>query len=88
MWDSVIQMKTPDTSENPPFASESRRAPEQTQISISLPKSLLARIDSAASVENRNRSNYIATQLERVLNLGDDFGRGKKKKKKKDRIFD
>ncbi|MBN1404833.1 MAG: ribbon-helix-helix protein, CopG family [Opitutales bacterium] len=71
--------------ENPPFASSSRRAPEQAQISISISRELLARIDSAAQAENRNRSNFISTHLERLLANVDESGKIKKKKKKKDR---
>ena len=41
------------------------RAPGMTQISISLPQDLVAQIDKLAEAENRNRSNYIATQLTR-----------------------
>ncbi|MGF1483150.1 MAG: CopG family ribbon-helix-helix protein [Opitutales bacterium] len=36
-----------------------------TQISISLPSDLVAKIDQMADAENRNRSNFIATQLAR-----------------------
>ncbi|MBK1857863.1 ribbon-helix-helix domain-containing protein [Cerasicoccus arenae] len=42
------------------------RAPGMTQISISLPADLIDRIDVLASEENRNRSNFIATALEKV----------------------
>lgn len=42
------------------------RAPGKTQISISLPADLVGRIDRLADEENRNRSNYIATHLERL----------------------
>lgn len=41
------------------------RAPGMTQISISLPSDLVAKIDEMADAENRNRSNFIATQLTR-----------------------
>lgn len=41
------------------------RAPGMTQISISLPSDLVAKIDQMADAENRNRSNFIATQLAR-----------------------
>ncbi len=40
------------------------RAPGKTQISISLPQDLVAQIDRLAELENRNRSNFIATHLE------------------------
>ncbi|QYY36926.1 ribbon-helix-helix domain-containing protein [Ruficoccus sp. ZRK36] len=42
------------------------RAPGKTQISISLPQNLVERIDKLADEENRNRSNFIATHLERL----------------------
>lgn len=42
------------------------RAPGKTQISISLPQNLVEKIDELASLENRNRSNFIATHLERL----------------------
>lgn len=42
------------------------RAPGKTQISISLPQDLVGKIDKLADVENRNRSNFIATHLERL----------------------
>jgi metal-responsive CopG/Arc/MetJ family transcriptional regulator len=41
------------------------RAPGMTQISISLPSDLVAKIDELADAENRNRSNFIANQLSR-----------------------
>ncbi len=72
-------------TDNPPFEQNNRRAPEQAQISISLSRDLLARIDSAAKAENRNRSNFISTSLERLLAGGEEGGKLKKKKKKKDR---
>lgn len=34
-----------------------------TQISISLPKPLVAQIDKMAEMDNRNRSNFIANTL-------------------------
>lgn len=42
------------------------RATGKTQISISLPQTLVERIDVLAAAENRNRSNYITTALERL----------------------
>lgn len=42
------------------------RAPGKTQISISLPESLVRQIDALAAGENRNRSNYIANSLQRL----------------------
>ena len=74
--------RIPDISLPP--ASDSRRAPEQAQISISLSRELLARIDEAARAENRNRSNFISTHMEKLVADRGDEGREKKKKKKKD----
>lgn len=42
------------------------RATGKTQISISLSQDLVAKIDELAARENRNRSNFIATHLERL----------------------
>lgn len=42
------------------------RAEGKTQISISLPADLVAKIDRLAEAENRNRSNFIATELEKL----------------------
>ncbi|GHB93339.1 CopG family ribbon-helix-helix protein [Cerasicoccus arenae] len=42
------------------------RATGKTQISISLPEDLVEKIDRMAALENRNRSNYIATALENL----------------------
>jgi metal-responsive CopG/Arc/MetJ family transcriptional regulator len=42
---------------------KSPRAPGETQISISLPASLVGKIDAMADAENRNRSNFIANVL-------------------------
>lgn len=44
-------------------ANKHGRAPGKTQISISLPQSLVKKIDQIAATENRNRSNFIATHL-------------------------
>lgn len=41
-----------------------------TQISISLPKSLVEQIDKMAELDNRNRSNFIATTL---ANMAKEF---------------
>lgn len=46
--------------------SNSGRKPGKTQISISLPEALVAKIDKMAELENRNRSNFIATKLEEL----------------------
>jgi len=75
-------------TDNPPFEPANRRAPEQAQISISLSRELLARIDAASKAENRNRSNFISTHMERALANVDDAGKVRKKKKKKDRFSD
>lgn len=45
-----------------------------TQISISLPKSLVDQIDKMADADNRNRSNFIANTL---ANMAKDFANGK-----------
>lgn len=37
-----------------------------TQISISLPRELVAQIDKMAAVDNRNRSNFIANTLRKM----------------------
>lgn len=53
------------------------RSPTQAQISISLPKDLLDKIDKAAAKDFRNRSNLICMILHSWLE-----GQTKKKKKK------
>ena len=45
-----------------------------TQISISLPQSLVAQIDEMAKSDNRNRSNFIANTLQ---NLTKTYEEGK-----------
>ena len=40
------------------------RAEGMTQISISLPQTLVAQIDKMAETDNRNRSNFIANTLQ------------------------
>jgi len=42
------------------------RAPGMTQISISLPKRLVDKVDRLSGNENRSRSNYIAHILDRI----------------------
>lgn len=37
------------------------------QISISLPQSLVDQVDREAAKVNRNRSNYIATKLQKLV---------------------
>jgi len=66
--------------------SENRRAPEQTQISISLPRELLARIDDAARTERRNRSNFIASHIEGIVAEIEKSAGKKKKRQKRDSI--
>jgi metal-responsive CopG/Arc/MetJ family transcriptional regulator len=39
------------------------RAKGMTQISLSMPSELVARIDKMADAENRNRSNFIAKTM-------------------------
>lgn len=61
------------------------RAPGKTQISISLPLDLVSKIDVMAESENRNRSNYIATCLERLAmdaEAAEPSGKFKTKKSK------
>ena len=48
------------------------RAIGKTQISISLSLDLVDKIDSLAQEENRNRSNFIATHLERLVAKRDE----------------
>lgn len=43
------------------------RAPDQTQITVSLPKTLLAEIDEMRTEDNRSRSNFIVTELQRIV---------------------
>lgn len=52
-----------------------RRAAGKTQISISLDRYLVERIDKLAEAENRNRSNFIATHLERLADQQEKGGR-------------
>ena len=47
---------------------QSARAEGMTQISISLPESLIAKIDQMAEAENRNRSNFIANVMGALSN--------------------
>jgi metal-responsive CopG/Arc/MetJ family transcriptional regulator len=44
-----------------------KRAPDQCQVSFTLPKAVLAELDAAAGAENRNRSNFIVTVLKEWL---------------------
>ena len=43
------------------------RAEGMTQISISLPQSLVSQIDKMAELDNRNRSNFIANTLQNLV---------------------
>ena len=47
-----------------------------TQISISLPQNLVEKIDRLAHTENRNRSNFIATHLEKMATSNAFFTSG------------
>lgn len=42
-------------------------APKMTQISISLPDGLVAQIDEMAAADNRNRSNFIANEMQKIV---------------------
>ncbi|WOO39417.1 ribbon-helix-helix protein, CopG family [Rubellicoccus peritrichatus] len=42
------------------------RAKGETQISISMPTNLIQAIDKKAAAQNRNRSNFITTEMEKV----------------------
>lgn len=53
--------------------------PENTQISISLPKGLVKQIDEMAKIDNRNRSNFIANTLQ---NMARDFANVAEPKKR------
>jgi metal-responsive CopG/Arc/MetJ family transcriptional regulator len=62
------------------------RAPDATTITVSLKKELRARIDTAAKLVQRNRSNYIAKVLtdaviasEAQIETPSASGRGSKK---------
>ncbi len=43
-----------------------QNAVAMTQISISLPRELVAQIDKMAEADNRNRSNFIANTLRKM----------------------
>ena len=43
-----------------------QNAVKMTQISISLPRELVAQIDKMAEADNRNRSNFIANTLRKM----------------------
>lgn len=51
-----------------------------TQISISLPQTLVEQIDQMAQVDNRNRSNFIANTLQ---NMAKDYSTSVAESKKK-----
>lgn len=48
-------------------SNKTRRAPGKTQISISLPTHLLDKIDQMADTVNRNRSNFISTEMIKIV---------------------
>lgn len=49
------------------YNTNNGRADGQTQISISVPLSLVKKIDKQAERENRNRSNFITHKLSPLL---------------------
>lgn len=59
-----------------PAAKSHARAKDQTQISISLSKDLLAQIDKCADADSRTRSNWITQKLVNSLGGGDEKGNG------------
>lgn len=46
---------------------QTTRAPGKTQISISLSLDLVKKIDALATADHRNRSNFIANQLQQLV---------------------
>jgi len=42
-----------------------------TQVSISLPEGLIARIDELAAADNRTRSNFIANTMQNAVKAAD-----------------
>lgn len=46
-----------------------KRSPDFTQISISLPKTMLEAINQEAEIDNRSRSNWIVTELAAAVSL-------------------
>ena len=46
--------------------SKSKGAVDMVQISISLPRELVAQIDEMAAADNRNRSNFISNTFRRI----------------------
>ncbi len=52
-----------------------------TQISISLPQSLVEQIDKMAELDNRNRSNFIANTLQNMAREFSNIAEPKKKLK-------
>ena len=47
------------------------RSSDQANVTISLPKSLLSKIDLAAALENRTRSNWLRQELGRIVDQDD-----------------
>ena len=58
-----------------------------TQISISLPESLVQQIDELAKMDNRNRSNFIANTLQNLAREQLTVAEAKKKIKLFNRFF-
>ena len=46
-----------------------KRSGDQSTLTISLPKDLKARIESAAKKDNRSTSNFLVTELMKLLSL-------------------
>lgn len=64
----ILQNTKPNTKmANRKQKGSKNRAPGKTQISISLPENLVAKIDQLAEAENRNRSNFIANEMRRLV---------------------
>lgn len=59
--------KTKTALKSSPKASNYGRSKGQTQISISLSKAFLSKVDKAAEADNRNRSNWITVTLKEAV---------------------
>lgn len=46
-----------------------KRSADQSTLTISLPKDLKARIENAARKDNRSTSNFLATELKKLLGI-------------------
>lgn len=55
--------------------SKSKSAVDMVQISISLPRDLVKKIDEMAAADNRNRSNFISNTLRKIAE--EQLGKGK-----------